>query len=277
MKLKKLRQVYRILVPLQQTKEQQFENLLRSNSLITHFAKKGLRYVVKVANSFTVLMRNHEHSDYEVFKQIFNFKEYDTVLKMMNMNSNFQKEKIIIDAGANVGYTSVFFSQYLEDVKIYGIEPSISNFEMYEQNVNFLSNSQVVTMYNRALSEKKYSSYTIEREYGDKRDWAITTKEDKGGEIKGITINEIISENNLEYISLLKIDIEGAERFIFKKGQDVSFLNITQMIAVEIHDEFNIRDEIYAILRSNGFFLFEVSETTIGLNKNIFSNDRVEY
>ena len=275
MNLKKLRQIYRILIPLKQTEEQRFESLLRSNKLITHFEKKGYLYVIKVANSFTVLLRDQEHSDYEVFKQIFNFKEYNVVLNLIDFNLNVQKEKIIIDAGANVGYTSVFFSQYLSNVKIYGIEPSKSNFDMYQKNVSLLSYSENVTIYNRALSEKANSKYIIEREYGDKKDWAITTKEDEGGEIKGITINEIISENNLEYISLLKIDIEGAERFIFKRGQDVSFLKITQVVAIEIHDEFNIRDEIYTVLQSNGFFLFEVSETTIGLNKNIFSNDRV--
>jgi FkbM family methyltransferase len=275
MNLKKLRQIYRILIPLKQTEEQRFESLLRSNKLITHFEKKGYFYVIKVANSFAVLLRDQEHSDYEVFKQIFNFKEYNVVLNLIDFNLNVQKEKIIIDAGANVGYTSVFFSQYLSNVKIYGIEPSKSNFDMYQKNVSLLSNSENVTIYNRALSEKANSKYIIEREYGDKKDWAITTKEDEGGEIKGITINEIISENNLEYISLLKIDIEGAERFIFKRGQDVSFLKITQVVAIEIHDEYNIRDEIYTVLQSNGFFLFEVSETTIGLNKNIFSNDRV--
>ncbi|MBB1192509.1 hypothetical protein DNC80_02355 [Flavobacterium sp. SOK18b] len=275
MNLKKLRQIYRILIPLKQTEEQRFESLLRSNNLITHFEKKGYFYVLKVANSFTLLLRGQEHSDYEVFKQIFNFKEYNVVLNLIDFNLNVQKEKIIIDAGANVGYTSVFFSQYLRNVKIYGIEPSKSNFDMYQKNVSLLSNSDDVTIYNRALSEKANSKYIIEREYGDKKDWAITTKEDEGGEIKGITINEIISENNLEYISLLKIDIEGAERFIFKRGQDVSFLKITQVVAIEIHDEFNIRDEIHTVLQNNGFFIFEVSETTIGLNKNIFSNDRV--
>ena len=218
-----------------------------------------------------MFLRNQNYSDYEVFKQIFNDREYDIVLKIINLNPNSQNEKIIIDAGANVGYTSIFFSSYLESSKIYGIEPSYANLEIYEKNIGFLVVPEKVKIYHKALSEKSNINFKIERDFRDKGDWAITTKEDNNGEIKSITIDEIIQENNLEYITLLKIDIEGAERFIFKKENILSFLQKTQIIAIEIHDEFQIRDEIYAILRINGFLLFESGETTIGLNKRSFN------
>jgi hypothetical protein len=40
------------------------------------------------------------------------------------------------------------------------------------------------------------------------------------------------------------------------------------MVALEIHDEFNIRNSIENILVENNFLLFNSGELTIGINKN---------
>ena len=78
-----------------------------------------------------------------------------------------------------------------------------------------------------------------------------------------------MDKNNLKSITLLKIDIEGAERFIFDDNVDLSFLSITKVIAIEIHDEFQIREKIYSILKKNNFHLFESGELTIGINTKL--------
>lgn len=265
--LKKVRKIFRIIFPKRVSEIQFFENKLKANHLITYFKNEDSRYNIEIDFKFNLTIRGCKHSDYRVFEQIFNYKEYDVVLKLLNLNSIFIKEKIIIDAGANIGCTSMFFLNNLNESKIFSIEPSIGNFEILEHNTKL---SQNIKIYNRALSEKPNLRYKIERDFGDKTDWAVTTLEHAHGDIKGITISEIVQENNLEIISLLKIDIEGAERFIFKEGNDFSFLNITQILAVEIHDEFTEREIVYEILRKHGFIIFESNETTIGLNQNIF-------
>lgn len=274
MRFKKLRKIYRIIFPKKFTKSELFANTLESNVLIKTFIKSDFIYELELIDGLKLFLRDHNYSDYEVFKQIFNNKEYGIVLNMMNLNQDFEKEKIIIDAGANVGYTSIFFSSYLDSAKIFGIEPSYDNLQIFEKNKNFLKKPENIRTYHRALSDKSSKTFKIQRDFRDKMDWAITTKEDNDGEIKGITINEIIQDNNLKYISLLKIDIEGAERFIFKRNNDLSFLNKTQIIAIEIHDEFQVRQDIYDILRTKEFFIFEAGETTIGVNKRFFNLNR---
>ena len=49
----------------------------------------------------------------------------------------------------------------------------------------------------------------------------------------------------------------------------MSFLDITKIIALEIHDEFDRRDEINSILLDKGFFIFDQGELTIGVKKSI--------
>ncbi|TDE04570.1 FkbM family methyltransferase [Flavobacterium hiemivividum] len=227
---------------------------------------------MEISNQYNLILRDYNFSDYEVLEQIFNFREYDVVLKMMLLNFEHLKSPVIIDAGANVGYTSLFFSNYFKDLRIFAIEPSFSNVEIYRQNINFFKNNTATKLYHRALSHKSSLTFTVERNFRDRKDWSITTKEDVKGEVKGITIDDILKENSLEYISLLKIDVEGAERFLFTNNNDLSFLKNTKIVAIEIHDEYNCRIEIENILRRKGFFLFESGELTIGINKILFND-----
>lgn len=272
MQFKKLRKIYRILFPLKLSDEQLFENILSDNSVVKSFEKKDKEhYEITTIEGFKMQMRTQLHSDYLVFNQIFKDHEYKGIVKALLLNEAPSKNHVIIDAGANVGYTTLYLSYHLDNCTIYGVEPSITNYNVYETNLQYLNKTSNVKIYNRALSDKVDASFVIENNFRDKKDWAITTKEDDLGNVKGITIQQIIDENELQYVSLLKIDIEGAERFIFKTENDLSFLKITNIIAIEIHDEFNIRDVIYSILQENNFFIIESGELTIGINKDNYT------
>ena len=83
-------------------------------------------------------------------------------------------------------------------------------------------------------------------------------------------MEEIIYENKLEIIDILKIDIEGGERFLFDDRKSFSFLDKTRILVIEIHDEFNIRPRIYRILKDKNFMLLENGELSIAFNKNFF-------
>jgi FkbM family methyltransferase len=263
--IEKIKKSIRIFFPKEISFLEQFEYDLKRNDLILNFEKTNDNYLVNLKNGLKLFMRDFNHSDYNVFKQIFNHKEFEVVLKMISLNKKSNKEIIIIDAGANVGYTSLFFNHFLDSSKVFGIEPSKENCEIYNLNARDFNN---IKTYQKALCEKINVSFNLNSDFRDGKDWSISTKENQNGAIQGVTIQEIIDENNLDYISLLKIDIEGAERFIFKKENNLDYLKITEIIAIEIHDEFEIRESINEILIENNFYLLESGELTIGINKN---------
>ena len=264
MKFKKLRKIYRIIFPKKNTASAVFKYKLEQNKEIVGFKKDNIHYLITLNNSLVVKMRNENHSDYLVFEQVFNFKQYEIIISLLNLNYN--EKNIIIDAGANVAYTSLFFSRTLKNSSIYAIEPSIENALVCRENISLNGLEKEIKFYQRAISHKKGLKYKVSNNFRDTKDWAIVTCEDQNGSIEGITLNEIVENHNLPYISLLKIDIEGAERFIFEIDNDLSFLNVTKIIAIEIHDEFDVRFKIYKILREFGFYLFESGELTIGIN-----------
>jgi FkbM family methyltransferase len=269
MKFKKLRKIYRIIFPKKITPSEHLENQLRQNNEIESYTKDKEHYLAKLDNSLMLKIRNENHSDYLVFQQVFNFKQYEIIINLIKLNFNVNEKKIIIDAGANVFYTSLYFSNRLKNVSIFAIEPGIENALICRENILMNNLEDEVHFYNRALSHKEGLKFQLDNEFRDSKDWAITTKEDVNGEIQGITLNEIVLNNKLSFITFLKVDIEGAERFIFDSNNDLSFLKITKLIAIEIHDEFKIRENVYRILQEFGFYIFEIGELTVGINKNI--------
>ncbi len=266
MQFKKLRKVYRIFFPKHFSTLEVLSNKLETDAIKEIIQVEDL-FQVTFQNDIRVIVRNEKHSDSKVFHQIFILEEYALILKLMTLNSVFDKQKIIIDAGANVGYTTVYFSSIFHDAKFYSIEPSQENAACFLQNINDLKNKLHIKLYQKALAHKAGLNFEINRDFRDKKDWSIATLETETGNIEGISIQEIINENKLPHISLLKIDIEGAERFIFTIKNDLSFLKITEILAIEIHDEFEIRETINKLLLDSGFLIFESGELTIGVNK----------
>jgi FkbM family methyltransferase len=168
-------------------------------------------------------------TDLLTFHQIFTFKEYDMHLK--------DEPKIIIDAGANIGLASLYFNKKYPKAKIIAIEPEKSNFKMLEINSK---NHETIFLHKRALSNQSNLVLNIvDKGLGN---WGFVT-ENKGSlssknvvdTVETITIDEIIKENNLEFIDLLKIDIEGGEKDLFESNYE-NWLPKTKYIAIELHD-----------------------------------------
>ncbi len=268
-RFKKLRKIYRFFFPDNTPPEEKFKNFLIKNPEISNFNYENKIYNINTKNGIKLKVRDHLHSDYSVFRQIFNFEEFKIISTLININFDNSEKLVVIDSGANVGYTTLYLNKTInsKDLHIYAVEPSPENVKYFKTNVFELNSLVNVKIYEKALSHKQGVNYKISNGFRDGKDWSIETIENSNGEIEGITIDEIVKENNIEVISLLKIDIEGAERYIFNKESDTSFLNKTKVLAIEIHDEYNIRESIYDILKSYGFFLFESGELTIGLNK----------
>lgn len=271
---KKIKQIIKLLFSRKLSSSEVFEARLQNHPLVLRVEQVTNEcYEVTLKSHLTFLVRNQHFSDYAVFEQVFRDQDYGAVLTMLLYNSFFEGEPVIIDAGANVGYTTLYFSHHLERSKIFSIEPSDQNATFFIKNISYLPHQDHIVLYQKALCEREHKTFEIARDFRDGKDWSMTTKEVAHGAIEGITLSEIIRINQLDYISVLKIDIEGAERHIFNSHSDVSFLDITYIIAIEIHDEFAIRSELHQILIAKGFFIFDQGELTIGIKKSIFKNE----
>lgn len=229
-------------------------------------------YVTNFKNFDAVLkLRKTPSSDFDVFYQIVESKEYFPVVTNYKNNfGNILNHSVnIIDAGSNIGLTSFFFMQYFQKAKIIVVEPDSENFQILSYNLKEKINFEIIKIYGAVWSSN--CQIKVVNDFRDKSDWSFRVEESNDSDaIQAYTINDLAEKNNFDFIDILKIDVEGAEKQIFtSETSDLAFLSKTRCIAIEIHDEFNCRVQIYSILDKYGFTFINEGELVIGINKNL--------
>ncbi|WP_293870272.1 FkbM family methyltransferase [Flavobacterium sp.] len=216
-----------------------------------------------------IKIRKRPSSDLNVFAQIYQYNEYKPVKEIFQKYFPNSKKINIIDAGGNIGLTSVYLSKFFPNSNFIVVEPDASNFKSV--CYNFESNKiQNAIKINGGIWSKK-TNLKIVNDFRDKKDWSIRVEEtNEVGDLKAFSIQDLMHQHNFEVIDILKIDIEGSEKEVFTGlNTNISFLSKTKCIALEIHDEFDCRDEIYKILKEFNFDFFESGELIIGINRNL--------
>lgn len=244
-----------------------FLHLIKVNGKCVSETKDS--FLVRLANTNQDLkIRKAPSSDLKVFGQVFTGFEYQ---KLMQLYEAFFKEQPfnLIDAGANVGYTTALFHAQYPNIETVTIEPSSENFKMLQHNTASHKN-QTTAIQGGLWSSNSYLK--IVKDFRDQSDWAIRVEEtDEITDLQAFTMQTIMDKNALSEVAILKMDIEGAESEVFAVNADVTFLENIKCIAIEIHDEFECRSRIEEYLKSYGFTWQQVGELTIGFNTNFLT------
>ncbi|WP_284651835.1 FkbM family methyltransferase [Flavobacterium terrisoli] len=217
----------------------------------------------------TIKLRKKPSSDLNVFSQVYEYKEYQPVVEVFKKNFPSVSNLNFIDAGSNVGLTSVYFSKFFPDSKYINIEPDTSNFETMSFNLSTNGIQSVEKVKGGVWSTNSYLK--IVSDFRDKNDWSFRVEEtQEPTDLKAFSINHLIEKNDFQHIDILKIDIEGSEKEVLTSPKaDVSYLAKTKCIAIEIHDEFDCREAIYDVLKKYNFEFFNSGELTIGINQSL--------
>lgn len=164
-------------------------------------------------------------SDIGVFEQIFINEEYSYTLDA--------EPDVIIDAGANIGLASIFFSIMYPKAKIIAIEPESSNFALLQENVKNYPN----VVCEKAGLWNKNTSLKISNPDKQKHSFKVEESTDPEALI-AVTIDELMKKYHVPYIDILKIDIEGAEKELFSDHPD--WIRKIGMIVIELHDKHKV-------------------------------------
>ncbi len=167
---------------------------------------------------------------------------------------------VVIDAGANIGLTSYFFSQHFD--KVYAIEPAQEHLDVLNYMLEYNGIKNVIPC-KFALSmidspkEKfyHYSNRTMNSLYGNLAINNNTGLQQTGSEeVELKRLDTFMKENKIEHVDLLKMDVEGVEFEIF--GSD-SFANVADKIDTIVGEMHNYSgrnpNQIIDALKMNGF------------------------
>lgn len=267
-----LKKIGRIKLSRKETEIYLYYNyLILFKGIFVEESETSITSVFNWNRSIKLKMRKYPSSDFDVFHQVFYWNGYLPLIKKYKnyFQSSNKNNVTIIDCGSNIGLTSLFFLNFFPKAKIVTIEPEPGNFKILTYNLGNFSSENVIKLQGAVWS--KSSKMRISKDFRDGNDWSVRVEETEEGEqIQAYSLGEILEKYSLNIIDILKMDVEGAEKEIFTSpAADLDFLQITKCIALEIHDEFNCREEICRILRDNHFFLETFGELTLGYNQKL--------
>ena len=223
----------------------------------------------------------------DIYKEIFEENIY------LRSGIQVKPGDTILDIGGNIGLFSMFISQKVPDLKIYAFEPIPQIFEALKANLTGntsiakienigLSNEESTAEFNfypRVCADSTSTPFLFDSQVemfvhsSNKGIRRIVPKKIKRWMIaKGLkymytpikitcplkTVSQIISENKIENINLIKLDAENAERQVLEGIVDSDWEKI-QQLSIEVHT--NIPDGntlvpfIMNLLKSKGFTL----------------------
>jgi FkbM family methyltransferase len=195
-------------------------------------SQKPISAVVPPRGYFPVFLRRGT-TDFDVFIDIF-FEEKD-----YNLELPFTPQ-FIVDCGGNIGLAAVYFKMKYPDAQVVTIEPETNNYELLLKNIALFDGIEPI----KAGVWSKTTKLIVKNYTGN--DYEFVTEEtgledtaSPDNYVAAVGLNDILSQRNKGTIDLLKIDIEGAERELFRTNYEF-WLSRTRAIVLEIHNHFNL-------------------------------------
>ena len=125
-----------------------------------------------------------------------------------------EKGDVVLDLGGCYGDTALYFAEHIgESGKVYSFEFIPGSIEIFERNMNLNPELKpVISIVDRPLWDKS----DLEIYYQDSGGGSTVSFEkfqNNEGSKKTTTIDDFISEQNIDKVDFIKTDIEGAEPF----------------------------------------------------------------
>jgi len=185
-------------------------------------------------NNMELYYRPAPSSDLPVINQIFNLGAYDIknwahfeILKKYKENIIKDSKYLIIDAGANIGASSLFFSDAWDKSFVVAIEPERKNYAL----LNLNSIDKEIKPIEAAIGSESGFMYLNDPGHGDV---GFRVQADGEYEVKVLTVNQIVKKYDKYQPFIIKIDIEGGESELFTKNTE--WVEKFPLIIIELHD-----------------------------------------
>lgn len=209
-----------------------FKLIVNSKRYSRNFKKAALNLNNFETKDYNLLLKNKElnismrtfQGDIDIFYEIFWKKSY-------NINENLLTQpNTIVDLGAHVGFTSIYYALCYPKAKIFSVEASTKNYDLLKKNTFNFKN---IKTFNKAIYSKDGFI-----NFNEEDNLSYNKKIDNNGTLKeSMTMQTLIKQNDIKKIDLLKIDIEGAEAEILSNNND--WLNLVNNIIIEVHGSYN--------------------------------------
>ena len=228
---------------------------------ITILRKEGFS-VSKIKNKFLVRSDNikfiaNNISELSVILENFIENQYDWL---------DAKDKKVVDIGANIGDTAVYFSKVKKAKKVIAFEPYPYSYNIAKKNI-ILNKLKNVVILNQGVGNKE--TFIRIKEGFISTGGSNLKSFDSGKKVKIVTLKDIVKKYKIEN-DILKMDCEGCEYSIILNA-DKETLRSFDQIMIECHYGYK---NIERKLKETGF---EVSHSKVHYSYNKSAENPVMY
>jgi FkbM family methyltransferase len=209
-----------------------------------------------VQHALTVRLR--DSSDMSVFRQIFSQDEYSSLRNLENVS-------MVLDLGANVGYSSAYFLSCFPNCRVVAAEPDERNAAICRTNLKAYGDR--VLFVQGAVWSEPTALCLSKGTFRDGREWAtqvLKPLDGSIGEVQAWDVGTLIDMAGSSEVDLLKIDIERAELAVFGDTAR-TWLHRVRNICIELHGS-DCQEAFFNALADFDYELEHSGELTICRN-----------
>ena len=193
-------------------------------------------HLFSLSASGTRLWLRRTLSDISIFFQIFVKREYETKQwqpQDKKLNERYKailasgRVPVIVDAGANIGLSALWFAARYPEAKIFAVEPDDANQAMLRRNA---SETPMIVPLHGAIWDRP-SHLKIENPEAGSASFRVI---EGVGSLKAFSVPEILAMEERGELFIVKIDIEGGESSLFRSNTD--WMKDAALIVIELHD-----------------------------------------
>ncbi len=145
-----------------------------------------------------------------------------------------ESPEVIVDAGANIGMSAIYFARKYPQARVFAIEPEAENFELLKANTASFGNVIPV----RAALWSRRETRTLLSRPSDTVGFTVSEAQGEAGatdqRVECITMESLMQQHDIRRIDILKMDIEGGEKEVL--GHSEAWIGSVRVIAAELHD-----------------------------------------
>ncbi|MBD2751945.1 FkbM family methyltransferase [Spirosoma validum] len=175
---------------------------------------------------------------YSLFKELF----MEDVYEIDELVDDLPTAPVVIDIGANVGFFDIQLLSKIDKATIYAYEPVPANVKTLQQTLRQNPRlEQSVHLFSMAVTGQPLAQLELFAEAEENNQVVASAfsnfheNNSKKITVPCVTLTDIIQENGLQAIDLLKMDCEGSEYDIMYHTSPELIKRIRKMM-IEVHD-----------------------------------------
>lgn len=230
------------------------------------FDKLRLTKNYKITSTFDNGTKINLNLDDWIQKQIFYFGRYEIEKReTVFWQKIIQKNDVILDIGANIGYYSLMASKRIgEKGKIFAFEPVSNTYKKLQDNI-YLNNFTNIRSENLAVSNSESEIELFVADEMSTGSSSIAMHVNFSGikeKVKTIEIDKYCKLNKIEKLDLVKIDVEGCEPMVIE-GMNHTMISKKPLILIEVLDERlnkinSSKEKLYELFNKADYEAYEI-------------------